>query len=56
MKHSREPFNNNDMRQSEIAAELGVGCERVRQIEVKALQDLRQKLKERGIVSLDQVV
>jgi DNA-directed RNA polymerase sigma subunit (sigma70/sigma32) len=56
MKHSREPFNNNDMRQSEIANELGVGCERVRQIEVKALRDLRQKLKDRGIVSIDQVV
>lgn len=56
MKQSREIFNNNDMRQSEIAAELGVGCERVRQIEVKALQELRQKLKERGIASLDQIV
>ena len=56
MKQSRETFNNNDMRQSEIAAELGVGCERVRQIEVKALQDLRQKLKERGIVSLHQII
>jgi DNA-directed RNA polymerase sigma subunit (sigma70/sigma32) len=56
MKHSREPFNSADMRQSEIAAELGVGCERVRQIEVQALRVLRQKLKDLGINSLDQVV
>ncbi len=56
MKHSREPFNSADMRQSEIAAELGVGCERVRQIEVQALRILRQRLKERGIFSLDQVI
>jgi DNA-directed RNA polymerase sigma subunit (sigma70/sigma32) len=56
MKHSREPFNNNDMRQSEIANELGVGCERVRQIEVQALRILRQSLLERGIVAVEQLI
>ncbi len=56
MKETRLPFNDADMHQSEIAETFGICRERVRQIEVKALQDLRQKLKERGIVSLDQIV
>jgi DNA-directed RNA polymerase sigma subunit (sigma70/sigma32) len=56
MSEIREPFNGADMRQSDIALALGIGCERVRQLEVKALRDLRKKLQDRGIHSTDQVV
>ncbi len=55
MKETRLPFDGADMRQADIAAALGIGCERVRQIEVKALRDLRQKLKDRGIVAVEQL-
>ncbi len=56
MKETRLPFDGADMRQADIAAALGIGCERVRQIEVAALRKLRQSLLERGIVAVKQLV
>jgi DNA-directed RNA polymerase sigma subunit (sigma70/sigma32) len=54
--NKREPFDSAAMRQEEIARALGISNERVRQLQVAALRTLRQRLKERGIVSLDQIL
>jgi DNA-directed RNA polymerase sigma subunit (sigma70/sigma32) len=54
--NKRKPSNGADMRQADIAAKLGIGCERVRQMEVAALRKLRQNLRERGIVAVEQLI
>lgn len=56
MAHQREPFSGKDMRQAEIAAVLGITCERVRQLEVSALKKLREALRLRNILSTEHIL
>lgn len=52
----RKDHRQADMSQADIARALGLGGERVRQIEVSALRQLRQLLHERGVFSLEDIV
>lgn len=42
--------------QAEIAAALGVTCERVRQLDVAAIRKLREALRKRNILSMEHIL